>query len=142
MADVHGAPGAGYAGRKTRVTHEEDGEQMTLMEWAGLREGMLPELKWLFHIPNGGKRNPREAGRLKAMGVKSGVSDLFLPVPMGKYHGLWIEMKRQDGGHTSADQKKWIEDMRKNGYKAEVCRGWQEAARVIEQYLTRRGDNE
>ena len=142
MADVHGAPGAGHTGRKTRVTHEEDGEQMTLMEWASLREGMLPELKWLFHIPNGGKRNPREAGRLKAMGVKSGVSDLFLPVPMGKYHGLWIEMKRQDGGHTSADQKKWIEDMRKNGYKAEVCRGWQEAARVIEQYLTRRGDNE
>ena len=47
----------------------------------------------LIAIPNGGKRNPREAGRLKAQGVKAGVSDLLLPFSSQGAHGLWIEMK-------------------------------------------------
>lgn len=119
----------------TRILHEEDGEQMTLMEWAGLMTGTLPDLKWLIHIPNGGKRDTREAGRLKAMGVKRGVSDLFLPVARGEYHGLWVEMKRQDGGRVSKEQREWLEGMKKNGYSAHVCKGWQEAAEVIERYL-------
>lgn len=34
--------------------------------------------KLLFHIPNGGARNKREAGRFKRMGVVAGVSDFML----------------------------------------------------------------
>ena len=117
------------------MLHEEDGEQMTLIEWAGLREGALPDIKWLIHIPNGGKRNAREAGRLKAMGVKRGVSDLFLPVPRGEYHGLWIEMKKRVGGKVSPEQKEWLSGMKALGYRTKVCRGWEEAAEEIERYL-------
>lgn len=48
----------------------------------------------LFHIPNGGKRTKIEASRLKAMGVLPGVPDLFLALPLGGYHGMFIEIKK------------------------------------------------
>lgn len=34
----------------------EDEEQMAVVEWARLQMGRWPELEWLCHIPNGGKR--------------------------------------------------------------------------------------
>lgn len=52
------------------MNHIEDSEQMTLFEWAHLQSGKYPELVLLFHIPNGGKRDAREAARFKKMGVK------------------------------------------------------------------------
>ena len=51
----------------------------------------------VFHIPNGGYRNAREAANLKRQGVKAGVPDLCIPVAKGGYHGLYIEMKTKKG---------------------------------------------
>lgn len=114
----------------------ESEHQILLMCWA--KKVCLAgrsELDLLFHIPNGGGRSKREAGILKAMGVKPGVSDLFLPVPVtGKGSGLWIEMKA-DKGSVSDDQWRWIYAMRKNWYRAEVCFGWEDAVEVIKNYL-------
>ena len=42
---------------------EEDVEQMCLFRWAKASEGKWPELKLMFHIPNGGKRSKAEAKR-------------------------------------------------------------------------------
>lgn len=72
---------------------------------------------------------------MKAEGLKSGVPDIFLPVPRGEWHGLFIEMKRTKGGTVSDCQKLWLHDLRKQGYLTEVCRGWEEAARRIKSYL-------
>lgn len=57
----------------------EDTEQMCLFRWADAQSGKYPELSLMYHIPNGGKRGKAEAGRFRAMGVKSGVPDIFLP---------------------------------------------------------------
>lgn len=116
----------------------EDEEQMAVVEWARLQMGRWPELEWLYHIPNGGKRGKIEAARFKAMGVKAGVPDLCLPVPMGRYHGLYIEMKRREGGKLSSDQRRWIEGLRANGYCVWRCDGAQQAIAVLEAYLCRR----
>ena len=113
----------------------EDEEQTALIAWAEYNKSMRPELKLLLHIPNGGQRRKSEAARFKAMGVKRGVPDLFLPVAKGGFHGLWIELKRQHGGIVSAEQEGWITQLRMMGYKAEVCRGWEAAAEVITSYL-------
>ena len=113
----------------------EDEEQIMLFEWAAMMAGKWPELKWMYHIPNGGSRNGAEAGKLRAMGVKSGVPDVALDVARGGWHGLRIEMKRADGGRTSEAQREWIEHLNAEGYRAVVCAGWQTAARVIEEYL-------
>lgn len=114
---------------------KEAEEQTALFEWAALQSGRFPELALLYHVPNGGSRNKVEAARLRAQGVKSGVPDLCLPVARGKNHGLYIELKRQRGGRISEEQARWIDGLLKQGYAAAVCRGWQEAASVIMDYL-------
>ena len=54
-------------------------EQERVINWATFYAKDFPELDLLHHIPNGGKRGKAEAGRFRAMGVKSGVPDIFLP---------------------------------------------------------------
>ena len=68
-------------------------------------------------------------------GVKRGVPDLCLPVPSGRYHGLFLELKTSTGRATS-EQKWWVERLNAAGYFAEVCHGWESAVRVLEWYLT------
>jgi hypothetical protein len=99
-------------------------------------------LKWLFAIPNGGDRNVTVAGKLKAEGVKKGVSDLFLSVPVGDFHGLYIEMKRpedkargQRKGELTKEQRGWLDDMAGLGYKTEVCYTADEAWKVTMSYI-------
>lgn len=113
-------------------------EQIALFEWAALQSGRFPELALLYHVPNGGSRNKIEAARLRAQGVKSGVPDLCLPVARGGNHGLYIELKRQRGGRISEEQVRWINGLLKQGYAAAICKGWQEAANVIIDYLQRK----
>jgi len=110
-------------------------EQITLMNWAAMQSGKYPELKLLYHVPNGGSRNKAEAGRLRAEGVKAGVPDLCLPVARGGYHGLYIELKRQRGGRASDLQVEWIEALMKQGYFVAICCGWELAAKTIMKYL-------
>lgn len=110
----------------------EDQEQAALISWAR----MVPILKkGLYAIPNGGKRNVREAKRLVDCGVLAGVSDLHLPFPSNGYHGLWIEMKRTTGGSLTHPQRKWLELMTSWGHLAVTCYGWDEARHVLERYL-------
>lgn len=116
------------------LKHGEDTEQMGVIDWADWNVGRYPELQLLFHVPNGGKRNVVEAARLKAMGVKAGVPDLCLPVPMNGYAGLYIEMK-YGKNRTTKEQEKWIVALRQQGYKAVVCYGGEEATKELEEYL-------
>ena len=121
--------------KKKIMCPPEGVEQATLFSWASMRIGKYPDLKWMHHIPNGGKRGKAEAARLKAEGVKPGVADIFLPAPKGRYHGLYIELKTLDGGTRSKEQKEFIKDMSAAGYYATFCEGWQQAADLIEKYL-------
>lgn len=114
-------------------------EQTWLFEWIGQMAILRwPELDLAYHVPNGGSRNRIEAARMKAQGVKAGVPDVCLPVPRCGYHGLYIEMKRQRGGRLEDGQKEMIPKLRAQGYCVEVCKGFQEAADLIEKYMTNR----
>lgn len=92
----------------------------------------------LFHIPNGGKRNPVEAARMKRMGVRKGVHDYFLPVARGPYHGLWVELKPdiKPKARATTEQREWREAMREEGYAAVIVVGWEAAIEVMLAYLT------
>lgn len=120
---------------KIQIHRSEAEEQEALFRWAEWAEGQHPELKLLFHIPNGGKRDKVTAARLKAQGVKAGVPDLFLPVARHGKHGLWIELKIYSG-KPSLNQCTWIGDLREHGYDAFVCYGWEDAKGVLEAYLS------
>ena len=117
-----------------RMLPTEDEEQIWLFSWVDLNLWRWPELELMHHIPNGGKRSKSEAARFKAMGVKRGVSDIFLPVARGGFHGLYIELKAKDG-KVDAAQKEWIEAVRQQGYCGAVCFGGGLAADLIQKYL-------
>ena len=110
-------------------------EQTALFQWAEMMQGRIPELALCFAIPNGGSRHPIEALHLKQQGVLPGVPDIMLPVMRGGYGGLFIEMKRRKGGRVSVDQQRMILALRAQGYRVEVCRGWEEARDTICEYL-------
>lgn len=116
-------------------TPTEDVEQAQLFAWAQYASGKYPELALMYHIPNGGKRGKAEAARFKAQGVKAGVPDICLPVARGKYHGLYIELKRVKGGRVSEAQEEYIDALRKQGYRVEVCFGMEQARDVIVEYM-------
>ena len=117
----------------------EEEEQQALFRWLAFAGNQKPELLLMIHIPNEGKRSQAAGARLKSVGLRKGVPDLFLPVPKGKFHGLWIEMKRLKGSKTSKEQKEWIDALNGQGYFAAVCFGWVEAKETIERYMKGEG---
>lgn len=110
----------------------ESEEQQALIKWW---RSQYPNLSMLlFHIPNGGLRNIKTAARLKSEGVVAGVADLFLAIPASGYHGHFIEMKNRRGKQSEA-QKKFGNEVQKQGYLYSICYSWKEAADLISSYL-------
>lgn len=110
---------------------QEQENLFTMLAYVGRK---YPEAQLLFHVPNGGKRNAAEAAHLKKQGVKAGVPDLFLPVARGGFHGLFIEMKVGKNKPTG-NQKKWMEELAKQGYAVRVCYGSKQGYESILEYL-------
>lgn len=115
--------------------HHEAEHQRALFTWARLAEPKIPELRWLFHVPNGERRDARTGAMLKAMGVKSGVPDVWLPIPRAGHIGLVIEMKAPGARQATGAQGEWIAQLRSVGWVAVVCHGWHEAQVTICAYL-------
>ena len=112
----------------------EDTEQMAVITWARWQEDTYPELKLLYHVPNGGSRNKVEAAKFKQMGVRAGVPDLVLPVPKGIYCGLFIEMK-YDKGRLQESQKDYLNKAMYYGHCCYVCYSAEDAIGIIKEYL-------
>ena len=113
----------------------EHDEQVRLMILVGLHVGRWPVLRLLYAVPNGGDRHPAVAAKLRAEGVKRGVPDLCLPVARGAHHGLYVELKRVKGSATSPEQKRWMADLREQGYRVVLCKGADAAWEEIQAYL-------
>lgn len=108
----------------------ETQEQKTLVQWCR-RDSRF---QYLFHIPNESIGGQGWIVRNRQMGVKSGVPDLFYPVPMHGYHGLFIEMKTRSG-RVDKNQTRWIQVLTDFGYKAVVAHGWEEARNALLEYI-------
>lgn len=82
---------------KRRHRFPEDAECMELWRWfqANRRPGVLG-----WHVPNGGRRSPREGARLKKMGVVPGVADYHFLDARGRFFAL--EYKTEYGRETEA----------------------------------------
>ena len=89
----------------------------------------------VFHIPNGFKASKGYRFTLYRMGLRSGVPDLFIPVPKGSKHGLFIEMKRRSGSRTTDKQKEWQKRLNAQGYVSVICKGYIEALDAITDYM-------
>lgn len=118
----------------------EDAESIALMDWAAkipFRGRTVAQ--FLMHTPNGGKRNAREAARLKRMGVRAGWPDYFFHVPLVRVvqgatlaiGGLLIELKAGDYPRATESQLEQIALLTSCGYETRLCHGWIAAAREI-----------
>lgn len=87
-----------------------------------------------YAIPNGGGRSRAEAGRLKAEGVRKGVSDVFVSFPAHGKHGMYIEMKAPNGRKRD-EQEGWIEGSVNLGYAAHFCFGADAAVNIWRAYV-------
>jgi len=122
----------------------EDQECKWLLEWAEVtRYAGWKIADLLVCVPNGAYHGAdRRAGavvarKLREKGLKPGVFDYILPVPLWQKRcaGLWLEMKRTRGGVVSEDQEKFKSRMQALGWRCEVARGWVAAQAVIVGYL-------
>ncbi len=134
---IQDAPKSGALGKrliKRAVKSEcpsEEYDQIRLAVW--LDQNQIP----FYAIPNGGKRNYFEAVKFKRCGVKAGVPDICITLGSEEgHHGLYIELKRESGGKVSASQKKWQKILRENGYICEVAYGFEEAKRIVIDYMS------
>jgi len=107
----------------------EETDQIKLAVWLG-------KMGIRFNASaNGGKRNYWEAVKFKRMGVSAGYPDIEVPLPSGPYHGLYIELKRESGGKVSSQQQDWLDYLNAKGYYAKVAYGFEEAKRIVLEYL-------
>ena len=120
---------------KKPIKHTEANYQQQVVEWArwAHRSGKYPNLDLLHCSLNGVKLSALQATKSKQQGMLSGVPDLFLPVPIGAYHGLFIEMK-SDKGRLSTNQTWFLSKVELLGYKIAVCYSANEAIKTIENY--------
>lgn len=112
--------------------HNESNLQIACVRWFRCQYPKLAKI--LFSVPNGGTRNSREAGFLKAEGVTAGVSDLILLKPNGQYPYLCIEMKAGKNKQTQ-HQIEFQKSIEKAGGKYVICRSVDEFITEINQYL-------
>ncbi len=88
----------------------------------------------LYAVPNSAERGNWLANRMKAEGLRAGIPDLVLAKPMGRYAGLYVEMKYGDNT-TSAEQDEVMFYLRSVNYRCEVCYTGEAAIQTIRSYL-------
>lgn len=126
----------------------EHGEQCALFCWLNYMAQWYPMLDYVYANANGGSRGDTdksrkiEGGKMKAEGVKPGAPDVTVPIPrkhVGRntlYPGMFIEMKRVDGGDGgSKEQHDWADYLRSQHYHVVFCNGWKEAVAALRDYL-------
>lgn len=112
---------------------------MALVTWLNYH----PLLKEFFcKNDNEGKRTPIQGHNLKRLGLRSGVSDIFIYYPTKTYHGLWLEVKRnkkysksERSANSWLAQEKFIDRVKSVGFAGHFCYGWNEGKEIIENYL-------
>jgi len=87
-----------------------------------------------FAVPNGGKRNPITAKKLKAEGVLAGVADLFIMIGNSKYHGLFLELKIKPNSQE-VNQKKFEDLAKNNHYCYKLAFNIDEVIEILDIYL-------
>lgn len=92
-----------------------------------------PKALWT-HTPNEGRRTPFERYKLKYLGAKSGVPDLMIFTPNDHYNGLAIELKYNKNKPT-ANQKKWLDDLNQNNWKAVWLNDYEQCINLIDKYF-------
>lgn len=123
---------------KPKQPTESEIQQAVMRWWALSHKGLgVRHERLLMAFPMQGQRSPRNGARMKAEGMRAGLADMFLAVPMPTAPGLWIELKRpKPRGVVSEEQADFLASVKMQGYSAQVCFGFDECIKAISNYLT------
>jgi hypothetical protein len=116
------------------VTLTEHQLQVLVFRWAALAMRAYPDLRWMFAVPNAGKRTPQQGRWMKAEGLRAGVPDVWLPVPRGGAPGLVIEHKIGRKQLTD-EQAQWAVGLDRLGWRVVVSRSFEDSRLAIVNYL-------
>ena len=106
-----------------------------------------PDIIYRFDVAAGLKMTIGQATVIKKKLLhKEGYPDLFIAEPRGKWHGLYLELKKdrnevykKDGGRRKNKhvqvQRAMLDRLLKKGYAATFCFGVDDCINVIEGYL-------
>lgn len=96
------------------------------------------EYESMWHTINesGGKSSKQYGAMLNKQGRKKGVADWCVMIPVGNYHGMYLELKRCHSGSISKEQKAFIKRQSELGYFCCVAYGFRAALKAIDDYLT------
>jgi len=129
----------------SNAKRSESVEQQSVFNWRDemlLRfPGRYPGLEMMFatlngaYLQGGREQRARQWAKLKREGAKEGVSDILLPVSVGRYIGLCIELKTKKGV-ASDTQKEFGGNMLQLGHYFGVCRGAESAISLIKYYYS------
>lgn len=114
--------------------------QANFFEWIDLHIPKHSVLGLMFAVPNEGNKSKFDGWKRQLTGRRAGVPDTCLPVASRmiwldyQYIGLFIEFKSKTG-KVSAVQQDWIDKLRKQNHRVEVCRSWTDAANIVIEYL-------
>lgn len=111
-----------------KIKRSEEEEQIAVVDWC--KAMRIP----VAHIPNEGKRSSQRGALMKRMGLQKGFPDLFVPLPRGGFHGLFVEMKAI-GGTCTKEQEEWLSLLNANGYAVCVAVGANEGIEKIKRYV-------
>ena len=106
-------------------------EQAKLFDWLKSKRRIAP---FCFAIMNERRVTPMHGRILRRMGLRSGVSDVFIGVPRGEWHGMFLELKAGINVPT-LNQEDFMKDMGSQGYYCVWANGFERAKLCIEEYL-------
>lgn len=93
-----------------------------------------------YAVPNGAmlagnaEQRARVMNSMKKQGLKVGVSDIVIALPLGIYHGAYVEVKREKGSVISDEQRNWLALMSSVGYFTHLALGTDQVLAAITAY--------
>ncbi len=110
----------------------EQAEHINVVNWFNYQ---FPDLADDFHhFANERKCSVQQGRILKRMGVKKGVADFFLAIPLNGYSGFWLELK-VGKNKVTPEQEAFLNRKTARGYLCSVCWGFEAAKELISTYL-------
>ena len=107
--------------------------QTGVMRWV---DATFPEIAHLVMASAGGVRTSMsQAVKMKSMGYRKGTPDIFVAVPKGGRHGLFLELKAI-GGKASPEQNIMLANLQAQGYAAAVVVGFDQVKATLTAYLS------
>ena len=119
----------------SKLEPSEHQHQVAVIDWwASYAPTKGLDVRLLWAMPNAAKRSYALANHMKSEGLRAGVPDLFLALPIPLFHGLFVEMKSTKGKPT-AEQAHYLALLRGQEYNCVVCHGADEAMTAIKAYV-------